>query len=172
RETTRLLNAQEKAASKYKKKADSIKLSDSLKKNVREGKINGSLSELIKKYGEKTADQISRYQDYIDKVKDAKQAVEELKTAIIELSRQKLELKLEDNEKKRAYQEAKYANAKTTDEKNKILKSKSKTYTSDDTAYKNYYIRAKKIRNKEGKEAKSAVSKVKGLSKKDKNQIK
>lgn len=172
RETTRLLNAQEKAASKYKKKADSIKLSDSLKKNVREGKINGSLSELIKKYGEKTADQISRYQDYIDKVKDAKQAVEELKTAVIELSRQKLELKLEDNEKKREYKEAKYANAKTTDEKNKILKSEAKTYTSDDTAYKNYYIRAKKIRNKEGKEAKSAVSKVKGLSKKDKNQIK
>ncbi len=172
RETTRLLNAQEKAASKYKKKADSIKLSDSLKKNVEEGKIKGSLPELIKKYGEKTANQISKYQDYIDKVKDAKQAVEELKAAIIDLSKQKLELKLEDNEKKRTYKEAKYANAKTVDEKNKILKSESKTYTSDDTAYKNYYIRAKKMRNKEGKEAKTTVSKVKGLSKKDKNKIK
>ena len=171
-ETTRLLNAQEKAASKYKKKADSIKLSDSRKKNVEEGKIKGSLPELIKKYDEKTANQISKYQDYIDKVKDAKQAVEELKAAIIDLSKQKLELKLEDNEKKRTYKEAKYANAKTVDEKNKILKSESKTYTSDDTAYKNYYIRAKKMRNKEGRKAKNAVSKVKGLSEKDKNDIK
>ena len=82
-------------ATQYNKKAKSIKLADSLKKNVRNGKIKGSLSELIKEYGEKTANQITKYQDYIDKVKEAKQAVQELKAEIKELSRQKLEVKLD-----------------------------------------------------------------------------
>ena len=72
KQTTNLLNKEEKAATKYQKKANSIKLSDSLKKKVDNGKIKGSLSELIKEYGEKTANQISKYQDYIDKVNETK----------------------------------------------------------------------------------------------------
>lgn len=171
-QTIKLLDAQEKAVTKYQKKADSIKLSGSLKEKVRNGAIKGSLSELIKEYGEKTANQINKYQDYIDKVNEAKKAVAGLKAEIKELSRQKLDLKIDDNERKRTYQEAKYANAKTTDAKNKILDKEIETYNSDDRAYNRYYKRAVQSRNKDGKEAKTAVSRVKGLSKKDKNNIK
>lgn len=170
--TTKLLNAQGKAVTKYQKKADSIKLSDSLKKKVRNGAIKGSLSELIREYGEKTAKQISKYQDYIDKVKDAKQAVAELKAEIKDLSKQKLDLKLEDNERKRTYQEAKYANATTAKQKHKILNKEINTYKSDDKAYAEYYRESKKQRKKDGKKAEAAVTKTKGISKSNKNKIK
>ena len=172
KQTTNLLNKEEKAATKYQKKANSIKLSDSLKKKVDNGKIKGSLSELIKEYGEKTAKQITKYQDYIDKVNEAKKAVAELKAEIKELTRQKLEVKLDDNDRKLTYQEAKYANAKTASAKNKILDKEINVYNSDYDAYKEYYKDAKKIRNKSGNKAKSAISKVKGLNKEDKKRIK
>jgi len=170
--TTKLLNAQQKAVTKYNKKADSIKLSEPLKKKVRNGDIKGSLSELIREYGEKTAKQINKYQDYIDKVKDAKKAVQELKAEIKDLSKQKLDLKLEDNERKRTYQEARYANATTAKEKHKILNKEINTYKSDNEAYKKYYQESKTQRNKSGKTAKSAVNNTKGLSKSEKNKIK
>ena len=172
KQTTKLLNNEQKAIAKYQKKADSIKLSDSLKKKVRNGAIKGSLSELIREYGEKTANQISKYQDYIDKVKDAKKAVAELKTEIKDLSRQKLDLKLDDNDRKRTYQEARYANATTAKQKHKILNKEINTYKSDDKAYAEYYKESKKQRKKDGKKAETAVSNTKGLGKSAKNKIK
>jgi len=172
KKTTNLLNKEEKAATKYQKKANSIKLSDSLKNNVKNGKIKGSLSELIKEYGEKTANRISKYKDYINKVNEAKKAVAELKAEIRELTKQKLELKIDDNERKRTYYDAKYSNATTASAKNKILNKEISTYKSDYKAYQTYYKDAKKLRNQSGKEAKSAVNNTKGLSKSVKNKIK
>lgn len=55
---------------------------------------------------------------------------------------------------------------------NKILDKEITIYNSDYNAYKEYYKDAKKIRDKSGKKAKTAVSKVKGLGKSVKNKIK
>lgn len=63
---------QSKAEKKYTKKANTVKLSGSLKKAVREGRISGSMKKLIASYGEKTANKIQKYQDYYDKAQNAK----------------------------------------------------------------------------------------------------
>lgn len=172
--TEKLLKVQGKAEERYRKKADSY-----YKKNKKKLSQNGiTLSMLqngsydIKSYKQGIADIIQAYEEYYDKAQESKKATIELAASIKELSKQKLEIKLEDNERKRTYQEARYANAKTADAKNKILGKEIDTYNSDDRAYNRYYKRAVQSRNKDGKEAKTAVSKVKGLSKKDKNNIK
>lgn len=59
---------QERAQKKYTKKANSIKLDASLKKAVREGRIKGSMKQLIATYGEKKAEKIQKYQDWYDKM--------------------------------------------------------------------------------------------------------
>ncbi len=60
---------QERAQKKYTKKANSIKLDASLKKAVREGRINSkSMKKLIATYGEKKAEKIQKYQDWCDKM--------------------------------------------------------------------------------------------------------
>lgn len=91
KQTTKLMNAQAKAAQNYKKKAKSVDLSSDLKKNVRQGKIKGKLSDLIATYGEDKANKISKYQDYIDKAKEAEKANEELLSSLISLNEQKLD---------------------------------------------------------------------------------
>ena len=69
--STKLINAYGIAATKYKAKANSVKLSGSLKKAVREGRLKGySMKELIATYDEKTANRITKYQDYYDKYQD------------------------------------------------------------------------------------------------------
>ena len=73
---------QEKARKKYQKKAKSIKLNDSLKKAVREGRIKGSQKELIATYGEKKADKIQKYQDWYDKYKEQEKNLESTKSAM------------------------------------------------------------------------------------------
>lgn len=63
------MNAESKAADKYKKKAASYAkssgLSKSLQKAVQEGRLDKySLKDLIKKYGEKTANKIQEYKEW------------------------------------------------------------------------------------------------------------
>lgn len=81
-QTAKLLNAQSKAAEKYQKKANSVKLSGGLKKKVQNGDITGSLSELIATYGDKKANQITKYQDYLDKAKNARKEIQSLRTEL------------------------------------------------------------------------------------------
>ena len=65
---------QERAQKKYTKKANSVRISKnkkenaSLKKAVREGRIKGSMKQLIATYGEKKAEKIQKYQDWYDKM--------------------------------------------------------------------------------------------------------
>ncbi len=91
KETTKLLNTYRSAASKYEAKANSVKLSSSLKKKVRNGQITGSYKSLIKEYGETTANRIQKYQDYYDKSRSAKQDVAETETNIRNLQIEKLQ---------------------------------------------------------------------------------
>lgn len=91
KQTTKLINAYGTAVKKYTKKADSVKFSSGLKKQVREGKIKGKPKDLIKKYGEKTANKIQAYQNWYDKAQDAKKNKEAQITAKRELEQQKLQ---------------------------------------------------------------------------------
>lgn len=122
--STKLINAYGIAATKYKAKANSVKLSGSLKKAVREGRLKGySMKELIATYGEKTADKITKYQDYYDKYQD------DLKNKQDEIAkRRQYKIDKEQNYVDKA--DAKYnknealkENAKSASEKNTILKA-------------------------------------------------
>lgn len=180
-QTTKLLKAQEKASTKYQKKADGIRLSKnsktnkSLKTKVKKGDIKGSLSNLIHNYNDDTAKKITSYQNYIDKAKEARKATEELRSSLKDLNKQKLDLSLDNNETKRSYFDAKYSNATTVASKNKILDKEISTYRSDDKSYDKFYKDADKLRKSSGKTALSALSKSglgSGFKKKIKSLIK
>lgn len=84
-ETGKLLKANQKAAKAYKKEANKVKLSGNLKRKVESGDYD------IKKYNQKTADKINKYQDYIDKVREARDAVQDNMASIRDLNQQKLD---------------------------------------------------------------------------------
>ncbi len=91
KQTTKLINAYGTAAKNYTKKAGSVELSSGLKKQIREGKIKGKPKDLIRKYGEKTANKIQAYQNWYDKAQDAKKNKAAQITAKRELEQQKLQ---------------------------------------------------------------------------------
>ena len=82
----------------YDKKASNVKLSKSLKTAVQEGRIKGSLSKLISKYGEKTANKIDTYRTWYDKAREAEQNAEELTTTLRDLQEQQYQLYVDDAE--------------------------------------------------------------------------
>lgn len=90
KQTKSLLKANEKAAKRYQKYAKNNKLSDSLKKTVREGNYN------IKDYDSKTADQINKYKEYYDKYQEAQKQADELAAQIRELKEKKYQVYIDD----------------------------------------------------------------------------
>lgn len=100
KQTNKLLDAQEKAVKKYDKKASKVDLSKSLKKKVREGKITGSLDELIKEYGEKTANAIEEYRKWYDLARENEKAIQETKAQVRQLKEEKYQLYVDDAEAK------------------------------------------------------------------------
>lgn len=112
---------QEKAQKKYKKKADGIKLDDSLKKAVREGRIKGSQKELIAKYGEKKAEKIQQYQDWYDKSQEQQKNLESTKTAMHENRSQRIQSKIDYTESKRSDLQAKRENVFSAKDKNSYI---------------------------------------------------
>lgn len=93
-QTKVLLTATNKAADKYKKQADKVGLSKSLKKKVQSGDYN------INNYSSETADKISKYQDYYNKYKELKQKADELTTDIRNLRTERYQLYVDDAEAK------------------------------------------------------------------------
>ena len=79
-----------KSYSKYMKKTNSVGLSSSLKKKVRNGRIKGSYKKLVKAYGEKTANKIQKYQDYYDKAQSSKKNSQDAKKSITDAKVEKL----------------------------------------------------------------------------------
>ncbi|MCM1115893.1 MAG: hypothetical protein NC397_10410, partial [Clostridium sp.] len=83
KQLTKLINVYGKAEKKYSQKAKSVKLSknkkisENLKKLVRNGAIDKSYKELIKTYGEETANKIEQYKEWYDKAQNAKKSKEE-----------------------------------------------------------------------------------------------
>lgn len=98
--TKNLLTATAKAAERYKKAASNVKLSDSLKKKVREGSYD------INEYDSKTSDAITKYKDYYDKYKELKQQADELTTDIRSLRTERYQLYVDDAEAKIAKSQA------------------------------------------------------------------
>lgn len=117
KQTTALMNAQGKAAEKYKKKAEDYaqgktkkkykkkadkyaeesKLPESLQKAVQEGRLeNSSFENLIKEYGQDTAERISKYKEYWDKYKNAALEEEKLVTEIRKLKEQQYQLYVDE----------------------------------------------------------------------------
>lgn len=84
-ETTKLLNANRKAAKAYTAEANKVKLGGKLKAKVRSGDYD------ITKYSSKTADKINKYQDLIDKAREAQDAVQDNIASIHDLNQQKLD---------------------------------------------------------------------------------
>lgn len=84
-ETTKLLNANRKAAKAYTAEANKVKLGGKLKAKVRSGNYD------ITKYSSKTADKINKYQDLIDKAREAQDAVQDNIASIHDLNQQKLD---------------------------------------------------------------------------------
>lgn len=84
-ETTKLLNANRKAAKAYNAEANKVKLGGKLKAKVRSGDYD------ITKYSSKTADKINKYQDLIDKAREAQDAVQDNIASIRDLNQQKLD---------------------------------------------------------------------------------
>ncbi len=121
---------QSKAEKKYNKKAKSVKFSKKekkkygdLKKAVREGRISGSMKELIASYGEKTANKIQKYQDYYDKAQDAKKNKQSTIAAKSELEQQKNQNHVDLYDTRIARAEAKEATAIGAANKNKAVQT-------------------------------------------------
>lgn len=124
--TKELIKDYGKAVKIYASKAKSVKLSEDLKKLVRNGKIKGSHKELIKEYGEKTAEKIEEYKDYYDKYKEAKKSKAEVKTQKRELKQQKQQNIIDDAQARIEKLNAQAENKGSAKEKNKYLEKSVK----------------------------------------------
>ncbi|MCI9077325.1 MAG: hypothetical protein HFH68_00170 [Lachnospiraceae bacterium] len=85
-----------KAEKTYATKAGSVKLDEKLKELVHNGQVKGSHKELVRQYGEKTADKIEKYKDYYEKSQKAKKSRQETKTQTRELKEQQHQNRIDD----------------------------------------------------------------------------
>ena len=148
---------QNKAEKKYLAKANSVKLSSSLKKAVQNGRISGSLKQLIATYGEKTATRIQNYQDYWDKAQDQKKSKEETRKAMRENLSERYQLHIDDADARKSRNEADLENLTTAKSKAKVLKNTLKHIA---TSY-DYQIKQAKLENNDVKVAELKAQKKK-----------
>lgn len=148
---------QNKAEKKYLAKANSVKLSSSLKKAVQNGRISGSLKQLIATYGEKTATRIQKYQDYWDKSQDQKKSKEETRKAMRENLSDRYQLHIDDADARKSRNEADLENLTTAKSKAKVLKDTIKHIA---TSY-DYQIKQAKLENNDVKVAELKAQKKK-----------
>ena len=142
--STKLINAYGIAADKYKKKANQVAksskktitnskgkkkkkkvsgLSDTLIKNIQNGRLKGKkLSDLIATYGEDTAEKIQSYQDYWDKYQDALKNKQDEIAKKRQYQIDKEQIYVDKADAKYNKNEALKENAKSAAEKNTILK--------------------------------------------------
>lgn len=150
---------QEKAEKKYLAKANSIKLSSSLKKAVQNGRISGSLKTLIATYGEKTANKIQNYQDYWDKAQDQKKSQQETKQAMRQNQSDRYQLHIDDADARKSRNDADLENLSTAKAKESVLKN---SLTHIRTSY-NYQIKQAKLENDDVKVAELKAKKAKDV---------
>ena len=174
----KLVNTEGSAYTKYMKKANNVTISKnsktdkSLKAKVRNGKISGKTSNLIKEYGSKTADKIQKYQDYYEKATSALDSFVEKAQELYNLPLDKASAKIEKFSDAIDLLEKKLDNAITATAKNKIIddevKQKKKTYNANVDANED----AKKNLTSAGKTLKKkSTLRGSGLSKKQKTAV-
>lgn len=109
--TQDLITANDKAATTYKKKANSVKLSSSIKEKVRNGDYK------ITDYDSETADLINQYKEYYEKYLDATSEVTRQKLSKAELQMEKFALTQQKYDSKYELQDAKTSLYEAKDEK-------------------------------------------------------
>ena len=109
--TDDLIDANTKAATAYKKKANSIKLSSDIKKKVQTGDYK------ITDYDSDTADLINQYKEYYDKYLDATAEATRQKLSKAELQMEKFALTQQKYDSKYGLQDAKASYYEAKDEK-------------------------------------------------------
>lgn len=133
---------QERAQKKYTKKANSVKLDASLKKAVREGRIKGSMKQLIATYGEKKAEKIQKYQDWYDKAQEQKKNRISTKTAKRENRIEKYQNIVDTADERRSLAQAGKENATTASTKNSFIEKEKE---SIETSYE-YQVRIARLK--------------------------
>ncbi|WP_288681671.1 hypothetical protein [uncultured Eubacterium sp.] len=170
----KLVNTEGSAYTKYMKKANNVTISKnsktdkSLKAKVRNGKISGKASDLIKEYGSKTADKIQKYQDYYEKATSALDSFVEKAQELYNLPLDKASAKIEKFSDAIDLLEKKLDNAITATAKNKIIddevKEKKNTYdankSANSTAKKNLKSAGKALKKSVSKKQKKSVTKA------------
>ena len=170
----KLVNTEGSAYTKYLKKANGVTISKnsktdkSLKAKVRNGKISGKTSDLIKEYGSKTADKIQKYQDYYEKATSALDSFVEKAQELYNLPLDKAAGKIEKFSDAIDLLEKKLDNAITATAKNKIIddevKQKKKTYdankSANNKAQKNLKSAGKTLKKSVGKRQKKSITKA------------
>lgn len=125
--TQKLIKVYEKQAKVYKKQAQaSNALSKDLKSKIQNGQINGTRSQLIKTYGEKTANAIQEYQDYWDKYLESLKNVKNAKTDIRNLTIEKYQNKQDSADQKADYYSILSESATTSKKQNAYLDKQAK----------------------------------------------
>lgn len=170
----KLVNTEGSAYTKYMKKANNVTISKnsktdkSLKAKVRNGKISGKASDLIKEYGSKTADKIQKYQDYYEKATSALDSFVEKAQELYNLPLDKASAKIEKFSNAVDLLEKKLDNAITATAKNKIIddevKEKKNTYDANKSAnnktQKNLKSAGNKLKKSVGKKQKKSIAKA------------
>lgn len=145
KKTNKLISTYKKQATVYKQQANKSarstktesgekksKLSKKLKKQIQNGQIKGSRKQLIKAYGEKTANAIQEYQDYWDKYQEARTNIQSGRTSRRELKIQQKQNWADYYDSLSNKYDAQIENAFTAKEKNKLedkkIKSTQKSY--------------------------------------------
>lgn len=95
------ISANQQAAALYKKQANAVNLSSSIKAKIANGSID------ISKYGEETREKIQEYQEWYEKMLDCNQAIKDLKEQQKELAATKLDTLLERYSMKTDYYDSK-----------------------------------------------------------------
>lgn len=164
----KLVNTEGSAYTKYMKKANGVKLNKSLKAKVRNGKISGKTSNLIKEYGSKTADKIQKYQDYYEKATSALDSFVEKAQELYNLPLDKASAKIEKFSNTIDLLEKKLDNAITATAKNKIIddevKEKKNTYdankSANNKAQKNLKSAGNELKKSVGRKQKKSITKA------------
>lgn len=170
----KLVNTEGSAYTKYLKKANGVTISKnsktdkSFKAKVRNGKISGKTSDLIKEYGSKTADKIQKYQDYYEKATSALDSFVEKAQELYNLPLDKAAGKIEKFSDAIDLLEKKLDNAITATAKNKIIddevKEKKNTYdankSANNKAQKNLKSAGNELKKSVGKKQKKSITKA------------
>lgn len=124
---------QGKAQKKYTKKSKKVRISKnkkenaSLKKAVRQGRIKGSMKDLIASYDEKKAKKIQKYQDWYDKAREAEKNKISAQKARRENRIQKYQGIVDNADEKRSLAQAQKENATTATSKNDFVEKEKES---------------------------------------------